>query len=100
MMFSVERNCEEWILKMGYEVQISYYENGIIQTTSFLKDVSTLDELKASFLKRFGNISDASNKALKEKAIVKELTYSAKSLPEWIRLINTHTRWELNVKRI
>lgn len=84
---------------MEYEVKISYFHSGIKQTTSFRKDANTLNELKESFLKRFGNISDAPNKALNEKALVKKLTYVAKSLPEWIRLINTNTRWELNVRQ-
>lgn len=83
---------------MVYEVRVSYYENGSKQTTSFRKEVYTLDELKTSFLKRFGNINSAPNKALKEKALVKELTYSAKSVSEWINLINSHTRWELDIK--
>lgn len=83
---------------MEYEVNISYYESGIKQTTTFRKDVYTLDDLKKSFLKRFGNISDAPNNALKEKPLVKELTYSARSLPEWLSFVNTNTRWELALR--
>lgn len=84
---------------MEYEVNISYLESGIKQTAGFRKDVSTLDDLKESFLKRFGNIN-APNKALREKPLVKELTYSARSLPEWISLVNTNTRWELTIRAV
>ena len=81
-------------------MNISFYNSGIKQTTTFRKDVNTLNELKESFLKRFGNIKEAPNKAIKEKMLVKELTYKAKSLSEWADLINTQTRWELNVRKI
>lgn len=83
---------------MEYEVTISYHESGINQKTTFRKDVNTLEDLKKSFLKRFGNITEAPNKALKEKPLVKELTYSARSLPEWVSLVNTNTRWELAIR--
>lgn len=83
---------------MEYEVKISYHESGIKRTTTFRKDVNTLGELKKTFLKRFGNISDAPNKTIKEKPLVKELTYSAGSLPEWVSLVNTNTGWELAIR--
>jgi len=85
-------------MKNEYKVEISFYENGFKQTISYSKNVNSLDELKQSFLKRFGNINDAPNKAMKEKALVKKLTYTAKSLPEWVTLVNTHTRWNLSVR--
>lgn len=62
--------------------------------------MNKLDDLKESFLKRFGNISDAPNKALKEKPLVKELTYTARSLSEWVSLVNTNTRWELAIRLV
>lgn len=83
-----------------YEINISYYNTGIKETKKFRKDVSTFDELKQSFLKHFGNINDAPNKVLKEKEIVKELTYKAANLNEWVEWINNQTRWEIQVRKI
>lgn len=67
---------------------------------TFDKDVENLDELKVAFLKRFGNIYDVSNKALKEKPLVKRLTYEAKSTPEWRRLLAVETRWSIEIIKI
>ena len=87
---------------MGYEyiVEISFYDTGAKRTISYSKNAKTLDELKESFLKRFGNINSAPNKVMKKKQLVKKLTYSAKSTSEWTMLINTRTRWNLLVRRI
>ena len=87
---------------MGYEyiVEISFYDTGAKRTISYSKNAKSLDELKGSFLKRFGNINSAPNKVMKEKQLVKDLTYSAKSISEWAMLINTRTRWNLLVRRI
>ena len=87
---------------MGYEyiVEISFYDTGAKRTISYSKNAKSLDELKESFLKRFGNINSAPNKVMKEKQLVKKLTYSAKSISEWTMLINTRTRWNLLVRRI
>lgn len=70
------------------------------KTVSFYKNADDLNELKESFLKHFGNINGAPNKALNEKALVKKLTYEAKSLSELITLINSKTRWDLSVREI
>ena len=67
---------------------------------TFDKDVDTVDELKVAFLKRFGNIYDVPNKALKEKPLVKRLTYEAKSTPEWRRSLTTKTRWSIEIIKI
>lgn len=83
-----------------YEVKLTYYENGRAETFSYCKDLKTLDELKQSFLKRFGNIRDVPNRLLKEKPLVKKLTYDATSLAEWYETINEHTRWELAVRKL
>lgn len=83
-----------------YEVKIISYENGRPETFSYCKDVETLDELKQSFLKRFGNIRDVPNRLLREKPLVKKLTYSATSLDEWVETVNTETRWELDIKKL
>lgn len=85
---------------MKYEVKISYYYSGIKKTVSFCKNADNLNELKESFLKHFGNINGAPNKALKEKELVKKLTYEAKSLSELITLINSKTRWDLSMREI
>ena len=87
---------------MGYEyiVEISFYDTGAKRTISYSKNAKSLDELKESFLKRFGNINSAPNKVMKEKQLVKKLTYSAKSISEWTMLINTRTRWNILVRRI
>ena len=86
---------------MLYEVKITCYEYGKEKTYSFRKEVSTLDELKTSFLKRFGNLGNVPNKALKEKPLVKQLTYSAKSVEEWVKLVNERTwRWKLNIREL
>lgn len=87
---------------MGYEyaVEISFYDTGAKQTISYNTNANSLDELKRSFLKRFENINTAPNKTMKEKQLVKDLTYSAKSISEWAMLINTRTRWNLLVRRI
>ena len=87
---------------MGYEyvVKISFYDTGAKRTISYNTNANSLDELKRSFLKRFGNINSTPNKVMKEKQLVKKLTYSAKSISEWTRLINTRTRWSLIVRRI
>lgn len=82
---------------MEYNVSISWYDSGLKQTVSFYKRAATLDELKSSFLKRFGNIREAPNKALAEKPRVKELTKQATTLSDWVQTIRTHTRWELNI---
>ena len=87
---------------MGYEyvVEISFYDTGVKRTISYSKNAKSLDELKEPFVKRFGNINSAPNKVMKEKQLVKKLTYSAKSISEWAMLINTRTRWNLLVSRI
>ena len=79
---------------------IAYYDSGVRQAVSFRKVVNSLDELKTAFLKRFGNINSAPNKAMKEKDLVKRLTYSATSLNDWVDRINTTTRWELHIRQV
>lgn len=64
---------------------------------SFTKDVETLGDLKEAFLKRFGNMNDESNKLLRQKPLVKKLTYEAKTLAEWLTSVNQKTDWELRV---
>lgn len=66
---------------------------------SFTKDVNSLDELKEAFLKRFGNRNDESNKLLRQKQLVKQLTYDAKTLDDWLTSVNRKTDWELRVVR-
>lgn len=83
-----------------YEVKITYYENGTAETYSYRKDVTGFDELKTSFLKRFGNIKDVPNRLLREKSKVKSLTYAATSVAEWVETVNAETRWELAVRGI
>lgn len=66
----------------------------------FCKEVENLDELKEAFLKRFGNINDASVKSMKVKPLIKTLTYKAKTAKEWMDSINNHPRiqWYWNLK--
>lgn len=56
-----------------------------------------LQELKQEFLKRFGNIR-ATNKLDKQKPKVKELTYKAETLEEWMELIQKNTDYKLEIK--
>lgn len=83
-----------------YEIQITFYENGIPEVFSYRKDVDSFEELKQSFLKRFGNIKDVPNRLLREKPLVKKLTYSATNLVEWTEAVNTQTRWGLAIKKL
>lgn len=76
---------------------IFYYPPGKL---IFYKEVDSLDELKTSFLKRFGNISGASNKTMAQKPLVKQLTYKASSIEEWVASVNRHTDWELTIHNI
>lgn len=85
---------------MEYIVKISYYDDGVMESKSFQKKIKTFEELKQAFLKRFGNISDVSNKLFNEKALVKELTYSAKDLFSWVESINSRTQWKLEVREV
>lgn len=80
-----------------YQVKI---ECGPYFTFEFTKYVENFDELKSAFLKRFGNIDDVSNKALKEKPYVKKLTYEAVTIEEWCQSLYFKTRWKLNVKKV
>ena len=66
---------------------------------TFDKDVDSIDELKVAFLKRFGNIRNISNKADKERSLVKRLTYEAKSTSEWKRLLIYKTRWSIEIMK-
>lgn len=84
---------------MVYEVTVSYYESGVKVSLDFSIKATTLDELKQGFLKRFGNIL-ATNKSMKEKPLVKELTYKARSLAEWVQLVNATDRWEIHIGAI
>lgn len=85
---------------MLYEVQIYYFDSGIHQSISFRKEAHSVEELKQSFLKRFGNINDAPNRVLKEKALVKRLTHKAIDLETWIKSINAQTSFTLYIKSI
>lgn len=75
---------------------ITHYA-GFERSYSFTKEVETLDELKTAFLKRFGNRNSETNKLMKQKPLVKKLTYEAKTLDEWLQSVNLKTDWELSV---
>jgi hypothetical protein len=83
-----------------YEVKITWYESGTPDSFSFRSDETSIDDLKISFLKRFGNIRNVPNRLLKEKALVKKLTHSATSLVEWVDKVNTETRWRLEIRKL
>lgn len=83
-----------------YEIQITFHENGTPEVISYCKDADSLEDLKLSFLKRFGNIKDVPNRLLREKPLVKKLTYSDTTLDEWTGTINTQTRWQLAIKKL
>lgn len=83
---------------MRYDVTIRYTDGTRSEHIAYSKDVSSLDELKESFLKRFGNIHDVPNRLLAEKPIVKQLTYEAKTIAEWQESIQEHTRWALDIR--
>lgn len=81
-----------------YLVIITFTESGIKNEVKFIKTVDSFVELKQAFLKRFGNINNASNKALKEKPLVKRLTQEANSIDEWVTNINKTDRWKLEIR--
>lgn len=81
----------------NYTVTIAYHDSGIIETAEFKIDCVELDDLKTAFLKRLGNIHEAPNKTMKEKPLVKEITYSARSIAEWVQRVNVLTRWGLSI---
>lgn len=74
---------------------IFYYPPGKL---TFYKEVESFDELKTSFLKRFGNVDGASNRTMGQKPLVKQLTYSADSIEEWVANVNRQTDWKLAVR--
>lgn len=81
-----------------YLVIIAYYESGIKTEVKFYKTVESFDELKQAFLKRFGNIVNVPNKALKEKPLVKRFTHEANSIDEWVSNVNKSDRWKLEIQ--
>lgn len=81
-----------------YQVIISFTNSGAKTEIKFSKAVNTFNELKQEFLKRFGNINNCPNKALKEKPIVKRLTYEASSINEWVTSVNKTERWKLEIR--
>lgn len=82
---------------MEAKMTIVTYDGGDKKQFSFSKEVETLDDLKTAFLKRFGNMNDETNKLLRQKPLVKKLTYEAKTLDEWLQSVNKKTDWELIV---
>ncbi len=83
----------------SYEVIIGYSTGFSNEEVSYKKNDVNLNELKQSFLKRFGNLRyKSSNKSSLEYDLVRGITYQAKSIKEWQREINDRTRWRLDIK--
>lgn len=82
---------------MEVRMTITTHYSGIKRTKNFIKEVDSLDDLKTAFLKRFGNMNDETNKLMSQKKYVKELTYKAKTLNDWVQEVNTKTSWNIDI---
>lgn len=92
---------------MVYKVRVTLKyrgQCGLDREYVFYKEVENLDELKEAFLKRFGNINDASVKSMKVKPLIKTLTYKVKTAKEWMDSINNHPSiqryWNLKIEDV
>lgn len=84
----------------SYEIIVGYSTGVSREEVSYKKNDVDLNELKQSFLKRFGNLRyKSSNKSSLEYDLVRGITYQAKSIEEWQREVNDRTRWSLEIKR-
>lgn len=85
------------VIELEVKMTITTHYGGFPRYFSFTKEVETLDDLKTAFLKRFGNRNSETNKLMRQKPLVKQLTYEAKTSKEWVRSVNLKTDWELSI---
>lgn len=64
----------------------------------FSIEANSFYTFKVEFLKRFGNITSASRKALAEKFKVKGIVYESQKLKEMVDRINVETSWTIEVQ--
>lgn len=82
--------------KVTFKLRIT---SGVDLNKVYFIEVSTLDEVKTAILKRLGNLY-ASNKANKEKKLVKKIIYDAKSIKEITSRVRRETRWVIVVSNL
>ncbi|MBU5252050.1 hypothetical protein KQI46_08865 [Lysinibacillus capsici] len=83
--------------KMGYEFEviITFYENTIESNKKYNFTANDYPSFRTEFLKRFGNLT-TTNKKMKQKEIVKKLSYIAESTKQFVGFVNVNT--DFNIK--
>lgn len=79
-----------------FEVIITFYENAIELNEKYYFIANDYPSFRMEFLKRFGNLT-TTNKRMKQKEIVKELSYIAESTKQFIGFINVNTDFEIKL---
>lgn len=82
-----------------FKLQLKYYESGFESLEIYEFQANDYSEFRKEFLKRFGNFV-STNKNNKQKRIVKDLSYIAETVKQFISFVNTNTDFEIKVLSI
>lgn len=79
-----------------FEVIVTYYENGIELKKKYNFNANDYPSFRKEFLKRFGNLT-TTNKKMKQKEMVKKLSYIAISTKQFVGFVNVNTDFEIKL---
>ena len=79
-----------------FKIHLKYFECGFESLETYEFQANDYSSFRTNFLKRFGNFV-STNKNNKQKRIVKDLSYIAKTIKQFMSFVNTNTDFEIKV---
>lgn len=77
-----------------FEVKVTFYENTIEQNKKYHFTANDYPSFRTEFLKRFGNLT-TTNKKMKQKEMVKKLSFIAESTKQFVGFVNVNTDFKI-----